>query len=139
VVATSNLLVRKSILDQIPFDIGFTGWGWEDVDWALRAEQAGFGIYHVDISATHLGLDEAGILLDKYAKAGPNFHRMIKRHPGMEQLPGTRLALFLGHMPARPLLKRALKAMVLAQSLPLKLRVLALQIWRALWAGDGET
>ncbi|MES1201679.1 MAG: glycosyltransferase family 2 protein, partial [Pseudomonadota bacterium] len=35
--AASNLLVRRDVLTDTPFDHGFSGWGWEDVDWALRA------------------------------------------------------------------------------------------------------
>lgn len=135
-VATSNLLVRKSILDATPFDAGFSGWGWEDVDWALRAEAKGHGVRHVDIPATHLGLDDAATLLDKFAKAGPNFSRMVARHPSMAVLPGTRLAKVLARLPARSLMKAAAKMIALSEALPVALRAQGARLWRALWAAD---
>jgi glycosyltransferase involved in cell wall biosynthesis len=135
-IATSNLLVRKAILQDTPFDVGFSGWGWEDVDWALRAQSKGHAVLHVDIPATHLGLDDAATLLDKFAKAGPNFRRMVERHPSMAALPGTQLAQTLTRLPARPLIKAVLKAMVLSEAMPLAVRALGARLWRALWAAD---
>ena len=135
-VATSNLLVRKTILDDTPFDADFSGWGWEDVDWALRAEAKGHAILHVDIPATHLGLDDAATLLDKFATAGPNFRKMIERHPSMAALAGTKLARTLARVPARSWIKSVLKAMVLCEALPLAIRAQGARLWRALWAAD---
>lgn len=135
-VATSNLLVRKSILDDTPFDAGFSGWGWEDVDWALRADAKGHTVRHVDIPATHLGLDDAATLLDKFAKAGPNFRKMVARHPSMAALPGTKLAHTLARVPGRPMFKSVLKALVLSEALPLAIRAQGARLWRALWAAD---
>ncbi|MFM1977469.1 MAG: hypothetical protein RL145_2315 [Pseudomonadota bacterium] len=135
-VATSNLMVRKTILDETPFDAGFSGWGWEDVDWALRADAKGHAVRHVDIPATHLGLDDAATLLDKFAKAGPNFRKMVERHPSMATLPGTKLAQTLARVPGRTLIKAVLKALVLSEALPLGLRALGARLWRALWAAD---
>jgi glycosyltransferase involved in cell wall biosynthesis len=135
-VATSNLLVRKAILNDTPFDAGFSGWGWEDVDWALRAESKGYVVLHADIPATHLGLDDAATLLDKFAKAGPNFRRIVERHPSMAVLPGTKLAQTLTRLPARTWIKSVLKAMVLSEALPLAIRALGARLWRALWAAD---
>lgn len=135
-VATSNLMVRKTILDETPFDAGFSGWGWEDVDWALRADAKGYQVRHVDIPATHLGLDDAATLLDKFAKAGPNFRRMIDRHPAMAELTGTKLARILARVPARSWIKIMLRALILSETLPLKLRAQGARLWRALWAAD---
>ncbi len=135
-VATSNLLVRKAILEDTPFDAGFSGWGWEDVDWALRAEAKGHAVLHVDIPATHLGLDDATTLLDKFAKAGPNFRRIVERHPSMTALPGTKLAQTLTRLPARSWIKSVLKLIVLSEALPLAIRALGARLWRALWAAD---
>jgi hypothetical protein len=57
-VFTSNLLVRRDVFEAIDFDEGFTGWGWEDVEWAMRVGQL-YPILHIDNSASHLGLDTA--------------------------------------------------------------------------------
>jgi hypothetical protein len=35
-VFTSNLLVRRDVFETIGFDESFAGWGWEDVEWAMR-------------------------------------------------------------------------------------------------------
>jgi glycosyltransferase involved in cell wall biosynthesis len=135
-VATSNLLVAKPIFSDTPFDTDFSGWGWEDVDWALRAAAKGHAIRHVDIPATHLGLDEAAVLLDKFAKAGPNFRRMIDRHPEMADLRGTRLARRLSRIPGRSVLKVLCRATAMSEFMPLGLRALAARMWRASWAAD---
>ena len=52
-VASSNLCVRKSVLAAETFDPGFTGWGWEDSEWAARAA-ARFTLIHIDNPALHL-------------------------------------------------------------------------------------
>jgi glycosyltransferase involved in cell wall biosynthesis len=133
-VATSNLLVRADILAQVSFDSDFTGWGWEDVDWALRAAKAGFAISHVEIPATHMGLDIPEVLLDKFAKAGPNFRLVSSRHPDMQTTKGTQLAAFLGILPFQATLRSALRAAALNEGLPIQWRSRAARAWRAIWA-----
>ena len=133
-VATSNLLVRADIMRQVSFDSDFTGWGWEDVDWALRAVAAGFVIAHVQIPATHMGLDIPEVLLDKFAKAGPNFRRMIARHPNMKSTKGMWLAKLLGYLPFQGLMRRVLYATAMNEAVPLQWRSRAARVWRALWA-----
>ena len=133
-VATSNLLVRANIMREVSFDSDFTGWGWEDVDWALRAEAAGFAIAHVPIPATHMGLDTPDVLLEKFAKAGPNFRRIVARHPNMRTTQGSKLAKILGYLPFQSPIRYALRATALNQSMPITIRSRAARIWRALWA-----
>ena len=87
-VFTSNLLVHRSILDEIEFDPAFTGWGWEDVDWGLRVAER-YPIHHIDNPATHLGLDSDQALIAKYAGSAENFARLIERHP--DQMKDSRL------------------------------------------------
>jgi glycosyltransferase involved in cell wall biosynthesis len=135
-VATSNLLVRRDVMEAVPFDAGFSGWGWEDVDWALRASEQGYAVAHVDIPATHLGLDEAVALLEKYAKAGPNFRRMIERHPRMLSLAGTRAARVLAKVPLQTHLRSVLRVLACSDSAPLALRTRAARLWRASWAAE---
>jgi glycosyltransferase involved in cell wall biosynthesis len=133
-VATSNLLVRSDILEKISFDSDFSGWGWEDVDWALRAAKAGFPITHVEIPATHMGLDIAAVLLDKFAKAGPNFRLISLRHPDIKNTNGTKLATILGVLPFQGLLRNTLYAIALNEKIPMQGRSLAARAWRAVWA-----
>jgi hypothetical protein len=133
-VATSNLLVRADIMQAVPFDDGFSGWGWEDVDWALRAVAAGFAVAHVDIPATHLGLDQPEGLLRKFAQAGPNFCHLIDRHPQMMTLPSTQLVRTLAAVPGIALLAGPARALALSCSMPLSLRSRAARLWRAIHA-----
>lgn len=133
-VATSNLLVRADIMQEVSFDSDFTGWGWEDVDWALRAADAGFAIAHVPIPATHMGLDRPEILLDKFAKAGPNFRRIVARHPNMQTTSGTKLAKLFGYLPFQGPIRKVLRNMAMSDAMPMVWRSRAARVWRALWA-----
>jgi glycosyltransferase involved in cell wall biosynthesis len=107
--ATSNLLVRREVLADIPFDDGFKGWGWEDVDWALRASKLG-PIRHIDNPATHAGLDSVETLLRKFGEAGPNYARLAAKHPdAVPRFASWRAVKVLkrapGHRLSRPLLR----------------------------------
>jgi glycosyltransferase involved in cell wall biosynthesis len=138
-VATSNLLVRADIMREVSFDSDFTGWGWEDVDWALRAAKANYAISHVPIPATHMGLDEPAVLLDKFAKAGPNFRRIVMRHPDMQTTKGTKLAKFFGYLPFQGIVRRLLYATAMNDRIPIEWRSRAARGWRALWASYRPT
>jgi Glycosyl transferase family 2 len=135
-VATSNLMVRADVLGRVPFDGGFRGWGWEDVDWALRAAAAGYIVTHADIPATHLGLDSDAVLLDKYAKAGPNFALMLANHPELEALPAAKAARLLSRVPGQGLGRGIWRALACAPFVPIKARILASRLWRASWAAS---
>ncbi len=79
-VFTSNLLIHREVLETIGFDPAFVGWGWEDVDWGLRVARH-FPVCHLDNTASHLGLDRAGVLMSKYRNSGANFARLVANHP----------------------------------------------------------
>jgi hypothetical protein len=99
--ASSNLLVEREFLLAHPFDDHFTGWGFEDLDWALdvsRVEE----IMHVDNPATHAGLDDVCTLMRKSAEAGPNFGRLARKHPAhVKRFAAHRIARALRISPAR--------------------------------------
>jgi len=129
-VCSSNLAVRASLFAQCRFDEGYTGWGWEDVDWALSASKYG-ELGHVDAPAAHGGLQDVSMLLDKFDRAGANFARLLSRHPDYESRPGAQLARKVQATglarPARMMGETLAKA----AWAPLKLRVLALKLYRA--------
>ena len=130
-VATSNLLVRRDVLKDAPFDDNFSGWGWEDVEWALRAGQSA-PILHVDIPATHAGLDSVETLLRKSAEAGPNYGRMARKHPeATARFPSHRVARLLKLVPVRRALRAACACLAREASAPLALRSFALKTFRA--------
>lgn len=99
--ASSNLLVERAFLLAHPFDQHFTGWGFEDVDWALEVSRVE-DIMHVDNPATHVGLDDVSTLMRKSAEAGPNFGRLARKHPArVKRFAAHRIASALRLTPAR--------------------------------------
>lgn len=131
-VFTSNLLVHREILQSVPFDQEFVGWGWEDVDWGLRVAQQ-FPVCHLDNSATHLGLDRDSALMRKYRRSGPNFARLVKRHPdaakSMSLYRAARTLKWIG--PLNWPLAWTAGAIARIRLLPLPLRLMGLKLYRA--------
>lgn len=135
-VATSNLLVRRDVVIKVPFDCDFVGWGWEDIDWALRANNAQFAVVHFENSATHLGIDEPEIILEKFKHAGPNFKHITSRHPEMLSLNSTKAARFIAKLPILISLAPLVKKIALCDFLPVNLRAKSARAWRAIWAAN---
>ena len=130
-VCTSNLLVRRDVLEAEPFDEAFSGWGWEDTEWGARVH-ARYGVRHVENAASHLGLDTAPALIAKYEQSPANFARLHARHPALvEGFPTWRYARLIRRLPGRRPLRRALRAMALNEHAPLKARTAALRLYRA--------
>jgi glycosyltransferase involved in cell wall biosynthesis len=130
-VATSNLLVRRDIIEEVPFDCGFKGWGWEDVDWALRANKANYAIVHFENSATHLGLDVPEVLLEKLKQAGPNFKHIASRHPQMLRLKSTKAARILAKIPFALKVTPLIQTIILKTNLPIRIKANLTRLWRA--------
>ncbi|HWQ87354.1 glycosyltransferase family A protein [Brevundimonas sp.] len=130
-VYTSNLLVRRDVFGFEAFDPGFTGWGWEDVEWAMRVSRR-FAVVHIDNPATHMGLDTVTALAGKYEQSAPNFGRMVQRHPDVvANYPSYRAAKLLKRLPGLPLLRRAVRGAAEAGWLPVAARAFSLRLYRA--------
>lgn len=71
-ILTSNIMVRKSVFMATPFDEGFTGYGYEDVEWGARLAES-FKILHVDNMASHLGLVTKARSYDKMVNSVSNY------------------------------------------------------------------
>lgn len=135
-VYTSNLLVRRDVFESEAFDPGFTGWGWEDVEWAMRVARR-FAVVHVDNPATHMGLDTVAALAGKYEQSAPNFGRMVQRHPEVvAAYPSYRVAKLLKRLPGLPLLRRAMRRGAEADWLPVATRAFSLRLYRAALYAD---
>lgn len=131
--ASANLLVRRTFLAEHPFDDNFTGWGFEDTDWALSAERY-TEILHVDNPATHAGLDSTATLMRKSAEAGPNFARLAAKHPiAVSRFAAFRAALVLQLTPARPQVRNACAWLARDPlgATPMPVRRAALKLYRA--------
>jgi glycosyltransferase involved in cell wall biosynthesis len=135
-VFTSNLLVRCDVFDTIAFDEAFTGWGWEDVEWAMRVARL-HPILHIDNSATHLGLDTAPALAAKYEQSAANFGRVVQSHFEMvSAYPSYRVARALKPLPLRDVWRPMLKAFALNEAAPNRLRALVMRLYRAALYSD---
>ncbi len=132
---SSNVLVRASVMRACPFDEGFSGWGWEDVDWAVSAADE-FRLVHIDNPARHGGLHATDELLAKFKAGAANFGRLLDRHPELSGLPGARVARALKTMPGQHCLRGLWAWTSRNQALPLRVRTLAVKLWRASWTSE---
>jgi glycosyltransferase involved in cell wall biosynthesis len=129
-VFTSNLLVHRDVFETEGFDPQFTGWGWEDVEWAMRVSKR-FRITHIDNEALHLGLDTVESLLRKYEQSVPNFARVIGKHPEIvRSYPSYKIAKTLSRLPLLGLIKQGLRAFVRQDFVPAGLRAFGLRLYR---------
>lgn len=131
--ASANLLVERAFLLAHPFDDTFTGWGFEDVDWALNAARV-TEILHVDNPATHAGLDDVSTLLRKSSEAGANFARLARKHPKqVSRFAAHRAARALRLTPARHAQQRVYRWLARDPlgAAPMRVRCAALKLLRA--------
>lgn len=137
-VASNNLLVRRDVFDVESFDDAFTGWGWEDTEWAMRAVYAGYGLTHIDNPGIHVGLDSSKAMLRKYKEAGPNLRRLLDRHPEGRSMAGARLAQVMTHVPLQSVIRPVCSWISLDKwgIMPLPIRRLAIKFWRASHAAE---
>ena len=135
-VCSSNLAVKKHVLESEPFDSEFDGWGWEDSEWAARVFKK-FKLVHADIPAWHLGLETTDTLLQRFKTSGPNYLRFTNKHPELaETLPLFRIVQKIGKIPGQKLSRPVLRGIVKLKFAPLRLRLLALKLWRASWYAE---
>jgi glycosyltransferase involved in cell wall biosynthesis len=135
-VFTSNLLIRRDVFEAEAFDEAFTGWGWEDVEWAMRVSRR-WPITHIDNTATHLGLDTAPALVAKYQQSAANFARVVARHREIvSTYPSYRVAQMLSRAPFRSAWRPGLKSIACADILPTPLRAFSLRLYRAALYAD---
>jgi glycosyltransferase involved in cell wall biosynthesis len=130
-VFTSNLLIRRDVFDAEPFDAGFVGWGWEDVEWGMRVSRR-HPIRHIDNPATHLGLTPAAAIAAKFEQSAANFARVVATHADIvRSYPSYRVAKALKRAPLRSLWRPWLKAAALLDLAPAGLRAFALRLYHA--------
>ena len=132
---SSNVLVRAGVMRETPFDTGFTGWGFEDVDWAVTAAKR-FTLVHVDNPARHGGLQGADELLAKFRAGALNYRRLLERHPELAGLPGAKAARALRRIPFQGALRGIWSILARNSALPLRVRTAALKLWRASWTAE---
>jgi len=135
-VFTSNLLARTNILRVCPFDENFSGWGWEDVEWARRASSL-TRIAHADNPAAHGGWVDDATILNRFRASAGNFARLVRAHPDFaHELPLWRAARVFARAPFLNLLRPVFAATARANRWPPRLRTLGAKLWRASWYGE---
>ena len=135
-VCSSNLAVKKSVLQAEPFDPDFSGWGWEDSEWAARVFK-NFSLIHADIPAWHLGLETTDTLLNRFRTSGSNYKLFTHKHPELARtLPLFRIVQKLRKIPGQKIFRPVLKVVVKLSFIPLRFRLLALKLWRASWYAE---
>lgn len=135
-VCSSNLCVRSTVLDAYGFDSSFTGWGWEDSEWAARVAKV-YTIRHVDIPALHLGLESTETLLSRFKTSGANYVKFTNAHPELAKtLTLYKMSHKLKHLPGQKLMRPMLAGLVRTSMLPTKFRLIALKLWRASWYAE---
>ena len=77
---TSNLMIRKDVFESVLFDELFYGHGYEDTEWAIRLSKL-HTIYHIDNTASHLGLNTKMKLLNQMRNGTNNYIYLSKLHP----------------------------------------------------------
>ena len=130
---TNNLLVRRTVMLGAPLDERFTGWGWEDVEWALRAAEK-WTIHHIDNPVINPGNSSAEELVAKFGASAANFQLLARRHPAAAATyPLYRASRIAYRVPlagyAAPLLRSI--AVDRLRVFPLPLRYHALKLYRA--------
>ncbi len=100
---TGNVLLDRHVLEQVGFDESFSGYGYEDIEWAIRLARL-VPIRHIDNTCSHLGLVDKRSAFVRMRRSTENYMRLARLHPGeFSQTPVFRLFRMLRPWP-RPLL-----------------------------------
>ena len=132
-IFTNNIAIKRNVIIEIPFDEGYSGWGYEDTDWALSAIAKNVSVLHINNAATHFGLIDTNSLLQKFDESVANFARIRGRFPlYIEGSPVYIASRFFSgrYFPLR-LLKTSLKRVILSRYCPIYGKYVALQLYKA--------
>lgn len=83
---TSNLLIKKEIISQCPFDATITNYGYEDLCFLSVLKTKNIKISHIDNPTYHLNLETSVVFLDKTRTAIKNLVDIINsgKFPNIE-------------------------------------------------------
>ena len=77
---TSNIMLRRRISETIHFDPRFTGYGFEDIEWAIRLNMS-YEIIHIENSCSHMGTMTKRQTYAKMSQSIENFALLLSLHP----------------------------------------------------------
>ncbi len=96
---TSNVLVEKSLVAEVPFSDQFSGYGYEDVEWGIRLNSRS-EIIHIDNTCSHLGLVDKMESFKRMRSSIPNFIQLQQLHPQQfDQSPMSGYVNYLMRLP----------------------------------------
>jgi len=83
---TSNLLIKKEILSQFPFDASITKYGYEDLCFLSVLKTNNINVHHIDNPTYHLNLETSVAFLEKTKIAVENLVQIINsgKFPSIE-------------------------------------------------------
>ena len=77
---SANFQLRRELFLRAPFDARFTGWGWEDTDWALRIRPHA-ALRHVENSVSHMEHHTDAAWLGRLDRSVGNYALLAAAHP----------------------------------------------------------
>lgn len=107
---TSNISLKRTLLDKYPFDPSFSGYGWEDIELGYRLHlREGFRLYYNPKAVGYHDhvMTESG-LADRMRNIGKSAWIFHKRYPELKKVPGVVKRTLL-HILASSLLIRLFK------------------------------
>lgn len=86
---TSNISLKRSLLDKYPFDPTFSGYGWEDIELGYRLHlREGLRLfYNPDAIGYHDHVMTEGTLADRMRNIGQSARIFDKRYPELRKVP----------------------------------------------------
>lgn len=76
---TSNIMVRRDIVESVSFDAGFTGYGFEDIEWGIRLG-ASYKVLHIENTCSHMGVMKKNQVFEKMRDSIGNYVLLLAGH-----------------------------------------------------------
>jgi glycosyltransferase involved in cell wall biosynthesis len=88
---TSNISLKRSLLDKYPFDPSFSGYGWEDIELGYRLHlREGLRLYYnPEAIGYHDHMMTEASLADRMRNIGKSAWVFHKRYPELKKVPGV--------------------------------------------------
>ena len=77
---TSNVFIRRTIVEKVQFSERFSGYGYEDIEWAIRLGKS-YSLLHIDNPCSHLGVVTKIQAFQKMRISVKNYALMLALHP----------------------------------------------------------
>lgn len=98
-ILTSNVLIKRNVFEQVEFDSGFIGYGYEDLEWGIRLSR-NFNVKHIENSCSHLGLVDKENTFKRMRDATKNYALLRELHKEyFIQAPISKYVLIMEKLP----------------------------------------